>query len=71
MGWTKSVKNGLHLAPLFLGIFLAGVLAYYFINTHYEIIWWMGTTLNRILYIILPVMTWWIFSSILVEDEKK
>ena len=70
LGWKKCFKNGLTIIPMFLSIYLMAAIAHYFINTHYEIVWWLGTTLNRILYTTLPLLAWWIFVAALQEDKK-
>ncbi len=42
---------------LFLGSYLGVILAYYWINTYFEIAWWMSVSLSRILFSLLP-LTW-------------
>jgi|CXWL01.1.fsa_nt_gi hypothetical protein len=71
LGWKKCFKNGLTIIPIFLSIYVTAAIAHYFINTHYEIVWWLGTTLNRILYAILPLIVWWVFTAILRHPDKK
>ncbi len=67
----KAFKNGLGMTAAFLGIYLSGALVFYAVNTHYEILWWLGATLNRILYTILPVIVWWVFSALWDAHNKK
>ncbi len=68
---TRALRNGLGIVAAFLGIYLLGALVFYSINTHYEILWWLGATLNRILYTILPVVVWWIFAALWDHSDKK
>jgi hypothetical protein len=70
LGREKCFRNGLSIIPIFLSVYLLAAIAHYFINTHYEIVWWLGTTLNRILYTILPLLVWWVFTAALREDKK-
>jgi hypothetical protein len=41
------------------------------VNTFFEIIWWVSTTLNRILYALAPVVIFWVFLAILRTLNKK
>ena len=68
---TRGFKNALWIVPAFLTLYLGAALAYYFINTHFEIIWWLQTTLNRVLYSILPIIVWWVFHSLWSPAAKK
>lgn len=68
---TRAFKNGSGVIAAFLGTYLFGALAFYTINTHYEILWWLGATLNRILYTILPVIVWWVFAALWAQPHKK
>ncbi|MDE1920176.1 MAG: hypothetical protein KGJ09_03815 [Candidatus Omnitrophica bacterium] len=45
---------------LTLVFYLGVVLAYYALNTYFEIGWWMSTTLSRILFALLPTVVLWI-----------
>lgn len=68
---TKSFKNALVIVPAFLILYLGCALGYYFVNTHYEIIWWLQMTLNRVLYSILPTVVWWTFYTLWSPAAKK
>ncbi|GEM_PF-447108 len=70
LGKIRSFKNGLGIVPAFLVLYLGCTLAYYLINTHYEIIWWLQNTLNRVLYTALPTIVWWIFYALWSEQKK-
>ncbi|HRZ40180.1 MAG TPA: hypothetical protein P5246_04140 [Candidatus Omnitrophota bacterium] len=47
----------------FLILYLGIVLAYYWINTYFEITWWLSVTLGRILISLLPAFLIWIAAS--------
>ncbi len=66
----KGFQKDKAILPLFLFFYLCGILAYYFVNTHFEIIWWCQVTLHRILISLLPVFLYWIFSAIWQPSEK-
>jgi len=51
------------LFPIFLVSYLGVVGFYYYLNTYFEIIWWVTVTLNRILFSILPIFVVWVFTS--------
>jgi len=70
LGGTKSIRDGRWLIPATLLTFLAVAFAYYYINTYFEIIWWLKTTLNRVLYTILPAFVWWVFYSLWAPEKK-
>ncbi len=66
----KGFNKTLIIFPLFLGTYLMIVLVYYFLNTYFEIFWWLQNTLARILFGILPVVIFWVFVSLEWEDKK-
>ena len=70
MSGRKSFRSGRWIAPSAILIFLACALSYYYINTYFEIIWWLKVTLNRILYTILPALVWWVFYSLWCDGKK-
>ena len=41
-------------------LYLVVVLAYYDVNTFFEISWWLSTTLSRILFALIPTIVLWI-----------
>lgn len=55
----------------FLWLYLAVIIAYYQVNTYFEITWWLSVSLNRILFSLLPLFFFWTFSSILTSTKKK
>jgi hypothetical protein len=67
----KSFHQGRWIVPATLGIFLAVAVGYYYINTYFEILWWLKVSLNRILYTLLPAFIWWVFYSLWASPTKK
>lgn len=57
----KSSQPDFIIFPIFLFCYQAIIIAYYFINTHFELSWWLGVTLSRILCSLLPLVLFWIF----------
>ncbi len=57
-------KKSWGIIPAFLFLYLAVVACYYWLNTYFEISWWLSVTLNRILFSLLPVVTWWVLGSL-------
>jgi hypothetical protein len=41
-------------------LYLGAVMAYYAVNTFFEIDWWLSTTLARILFALIPTIVLWI-----------
>lgn len=67
--FKKRITKENLLTPAFLLLYLGAVLAYYFVNTEFEIKWWMDVTLNRILFSLLPLLTWWGFVRIFSSEN--
>jgi hypothetical protein len=67
----KSLRDGRWITPAVLLSFLACALGYYYLNTYFEVLWWLKTSLNRVLYIILPALVWWVFYSLLSSCTTK
>jgi len=44
---------------------------YYWLNTYFEITWWLTVTLPRILSAVLPVVIFWVFYSVWGENFKE
>lgn len=59
--WTKTNI----LFAVFLLFYLTVIVAYYQINTYFEIKWWLSVSLNRILFSLLPLFLLWVFGSLL------
>jgi hypothetical protein len=47
-----------------LVLYLGVVMAYYAVNTFFEISWWLSTTLSRILFALIPTIALWISLAI-------
>ena len=69
IGGVKCLKKNLLIIPAFLGIYGLAVIFYYFINTYFEIGWWLSVSLSRILFSILPVTIFWVFYSLWREER--
>ena len=60
LGHKKAFETKMQIIPLALALYLGVVLAYYQVNTFFEIGWWMQTTLSRILFALLPSVMLWV-----------
>lgn len=56
----KCLNKDTIIIPVFLLFYSAIVTLYYFINTQFEIMWWLQVSLDRILSVILPVTFLWV-----------
>ena len=65
----QGFQRKIIMVPLFLLAYTGIILIYYFLNTYFEITWWIDVTLNRILFSILPLMIFWIFYSLWGKEE--
>ena len=63
-------KKQIAVVPAFLFSYMAIILFYYLINTHFEIKWWLQVSMHRILFSILPITIFWIFSATLQNNKK-
>lgn len=70
LSYRRCFRREMIIIPISLLIYLSAVLFYYFLNTYFDIRWWLTVTLNRILFSILPIMTFWIFDSIWREKSS-
>ncbi len=59
----KYSRWDIFIFPLFLFLYGGAVCFYYFLNTYFEITWWLSVTLSRILFSILPATVFWVFYS--------
>jgi len=71
LSWKKSFQKNLILIPLFLGIYFAVIIFYYWLNTYFEIAWWLRNTLGRILVTLLPVALLWTFYALGQPENKE
>ena len=60
----RCFKKEAKIFFLFLIFYLPVVFFYYFLNTYFDIEWWLSVTLNRILFSLLPVVIFWTFYSL-------
>jgi len=54
--WQKT----LGVIGISLALYLGVVMAYYGINTFFEIGWWLENTLSRVLFVLVPTIALWI-----------
>ncbi|MBF0121903.1 MAG: hypothetical protein HQL21_00675 [Candidatus Omnitrophica bacterium] len=65
LSWRRSLTAGRWIIPVILMTYLAVIFGVYWINTFFEIVWWLSMTMNRILFAIIPTILFWIFLAIL------
>ncbi len=58
--WKAALSPKLRMFGIFLAVYLVITLAYYQVNTFFEIGWWMQTTLHRVLFSLLPSLMLWL-----------
>ena len=63
----KCLRPELRIIPIVLGVYLLIFTGTYIINTFYEITWWLDTSLNRIIFALIPATALWAFLAI---DDK-
>ena len=51
------------IIPAFLFCYGAVITGYYWVNTYFEIGWWLSVTLSRILFSLLPIVILWVIGS--------
>ena len=56
----KLWQSTLGVIGLCLVLYFGIVMAYYAVNTFFEIGWWVQNTLSRILFALVPTVTLWI-----------
>ncbi len=71
MAGKKLWQSTLGVIGLSLVLYLGVVMAYYAVNTFFEINWWLSTTLSRILFAIVPTIVFWIGTALLTPDGKQ
>jgi hypothetical protein len=57
-------RKGRWVIPAIIACYMTSVMGVYFINTFFPIIWWLSTTLNRILFAMMPALVFWLFLSL-------
>jgi len=68
MNFKQAFQKSLGLFFLPIILYLAVVGAYYWINTRFEILWWLSVSLKRILNSLLPAAITWL---LLALSQKK
>jgi hypothetical protein len=63
----KIFLRGILIFPFIIVTYLCVVIFYYWLNTHFPIEWWLDSSLNRVLAVILPTVIIWLSLSILPE----
>ena len=69
LGGKKLWRSTLGIIGLSLILYLGVVLAYYAVNTFFEIQWWLENTLSRILFALLPTIALWISLGLLSQQK--
>ena len=73
LGWRRCFNRQMIIFPLYVLCYGLVVVFYYFLNTYFEILWWLSVTLNRLLFSLLPAMVFWVFYGLFgpTESEKE
>ncbi len=58
--WKKAFNRQHMWIGIFIGVYLSIVMGYYWLNTFFEIKWWLDTTLHRICFALLPLTALWV-----------
>ncbi len=66
---TRCFNRTTCIFPLFFILYGLAVYFYYFLNTYFDILWWLSVTLNRILFSILPTVIFWVFYSLWQDKD--
>lgn len=59
INWKTAFSPKLLIVPLSILSYLSVITAYYYINTHFEIGWWLANTSTRILVGVIPAGLFW------------
>ena len=71
MSKGRCLKGSMSIVPIFLLFYGLVVATYYFINTYFEIGWWLQVSLNRVLFALLPTVIYWVFGAVWGEAHQK
>jgi len=63
----KCFNKNTIILPTFLFCYAGIITVYYFINTHFNIEWWLQVSLSRILFAVLPLTFFWVFYALWQE----
>jgi hypothetical protein len=70
LGGTRIFRKDVLIIPLFLFGYVSIVTLYYFVNTHFDIDWWLEVSFNRIQLSLLPIILFWCFYSLWAEQTE-
>jgi hypothetical protein len=60
----RAFRNGLWTVPAIILAYLSIIFGFYWVNTFFDIAWWLSTTLNRILFALTPTIIFWLFLAL-------
>ncbi len=63
----KSWQGKQMTVGIFVILYIGVILAYYWVNTFFPIVWWMQTTLSRIIFALIPTITLWVAASLIPD----
>lgn len=66
----QCLRRPLWIFAFFIPGFMAVITAYYWINTYFEIEWWLQVSLNRIISGFLPLLMFWVFLALWHKTQK-
>ncbi len=66
----RIFREEILIFPAFLFFYILIIFAYYFVNTNFEIMWWLQVSLSRILFSLLPAVTLWVCSVLLNKEYQ-
>ncbi|HNV24486.1 MAG TPA: hypothetical protein PKH98_06325 [Candidatus Omnitrophota bacterium] len=66
----KAFDKTIVIIPIFLCLYGGALTFYYFVNTYFEIVWWLTVTWDRVLFSILPVTFYWIGVSLFPKEKS-
>lgn len=58
--WKNAFDRQRVWIGIFIGAYLSIVMGYYWLNTFFEIKWWLDTTLHRICFALVPLIALWV-----------
>jgi len=70
LGKKYAFNTTMLIIPIFLISYGGALTLYYFLNTYFEIIWWLSVTFDRILFSLLPITFYWIAISLFQEKQS-
>jgi hypothetical protein len=66
----KLWQSTLGMIGVSLILYMGVVMAYYAVNTFFEISWWLSTTLSRIIFALIPTIALWIGAGLLSSPAR-